>query len=47
MQTFRERERGVREAVVGYEAGDVVKGFRVQLVVVHFRKLLYAIVQIS
>ena len=33
--------------MVGYKAGDVIKGFRVQLLVVHFRQLLHAVVEIS
>ena len=33
--------------MVGYEAGDVIEGFVVQLLVVHFRELVYSVVQIS
>lgn len=47
MQAFGEREGGVGEAVVGYESGDVIEGFIVQLLVVHFGELVYAVVQIS
>lgn len=47
MQAIGEREGGIREALVGFEARHVVEGFVVQLLVVHFRELVYAVVQIS
>ena len=47
MQALSEGERRVGQALVGYQARDVVKGFRVELLVVHFCQLTDAVVQLS